>query len=325
MPEAKQEKTERKNRNNLWILIVSVAAVLVIVSLIGSASDRISELKMTAESCSVVMGDKDKARYAGTASFETSADETTLDQFTFVSYDENICKIKGTEVKNHMVYFEVTGVNPGMTTVYIETEDGVKSDEMRVSVSETDAYKFEYYVNRALTELTSYLGTLGYTATYLDNDTGEDITEKVDAMSWSEKHEYLVLSVESADDVKKEGTFRIDTKDHVARKDDQERLDKELEAKYPYITAFQDVEKYGQSLYPKGFKLHYVLGQQVAEAVDEHTWHLRASCTITQRDGSTVKKDCDAKISGNHDSYTIVSFHLEDPEKSSSIVDKVGS
>lgn len=301
-----------RSKSNLWILIASIIGVIIIVSLIGSASSRITNVKMTVDNATVTLGDPALNTYSGTASFETGSKSVELKQFKFVSEDPSIAKIEGTEVKNRMVYFTIKAVNPGMTTVYIETAQGEKSNEMRISVDETDSYKFQKYVNEPLYRLRTYVSNLGFTATYLDEDTGEDITDNFETMDWSDLKDWVVVSVEDANDSERTATFRVDTKENLARKANQDKLNKELEKKLPYISAFQEVEKYGARVYPHGFKLHYMLGQQVAEALNENTWHLRATCTITHADGTEDKKDCDAEVTGTQKNMKVISFQIED-------------
>lgn len=301
-----------KSKSNLWIIIVSVIGVILIVSLIGSASSRITNIKMTVDNATVTLGDPKLSSYTGTASFETGSKSVELKQFKFVSEDTSIATIEGTEVKNRMVYFTVKAVKPGMTTVYIETTQGEKSDEMRVSVGETDSYKFQKYINEPLYQLQSYVSELGFTATYLDEDTGKDLTEDFTTMAWSELKDWIVISVEDANDSAQTATFRVDTKENQERKANQKELNKELENKLPYISAFQAVEKYGEKQYPHGFKLHYMLGQQVAEALNENTWHLRATCTITYKSGKEDKKVCDARVTGTEKNIKVLSFQIED-------------
>lgn len=303
-----------KSKSNLWILVVSVLAVIFIISLLGSASSRITDIKMTADFATVTLGDDRLSSYSGTASFETGAKSVSLKQFKFVSKDPSIATVQGTEVKNHMVYFTVKAVKPGTTAVYLETTQGEKSNEMQITVDETDSYKFEKYEGEPLYELEAYVSQLGYTATYLDENTGQDMTDTIADMKWSELKEYVVVSVEDANDEEKTASFRVDTKENQARKANQDKLNKELEKKMPYIGAFQEVEKYGQKRYPHGFKLHYMLGQQVAEALNENTWHLRASCTITRANGTEEKKDCDAEVTGNAKNMKVISFVIKDAE-----------
>lgn len=301
-----------KSKSNLWILIVSVLAVILIISLIGSASTRITNIKMTVGTATVTLGDPALSSYSGTASFSTGAKSVSLKQFKFVSKDPSIAKIKGTQVQNRLVYFTVEAVKPGTTSVYLETTQGEKSDEMTVIVTETDSYKFQKYIGKPVYELEDYVSELGFQATYLDEDTGKDITDTFPDMKWSELKDWVLVSVEDANDKEKTASFRVDTKENQARKANQKELNQELEKKLPYISAFQEVEKYGKKRYPHGFTLHYMLGQQVAEAMDENTWHLRATCTITRANGLEEKKECDAKVTGNAKKMKVISFEISD-------------
>ena len=53
---SKEEKRIRGNRKNLWIILVSVIAVVLVVSMIGTASSRISNLEMTEDSAALILG-----------------------------------------------------------------------------------------------------------------------------------------------------------------------------------------------------------------------------------------------------------------------------
>ena len=298
-------------KKNLVILLVSIVVVGILVSMIGTASSRITNLKMTADSMELTLGEEDKQAVVGTASFQTGASKVDLKQFKFVSEDPSIARIKGKEIQNHMVYFEVEAVSPGMTTVYLETSQGEKSNEMRVNVTETDTYKFQRFEEGPLYRLQDYIKELGYTATYIDEESGRDITDLVAQMEWSELSRWVGVSVESASDTGKTAKFRIDTRANQENKSDQKEMNKALEKKFPYISAFKVVAAYGERNYP-GFKLHYLVGQQTVEAVNDHTWHLVASCTVTEN-GKKVRKICDSRVSGTASDPIILNFVIYEP------------
>ena len=306
---SKEEKRIRGNRKNLWIILVSVIAVVLVVSMIGTASSRISNLEMTEDSAALILGNDSAETWTGTASFQTGARSTSLKQFKFVSEDPSIASVRGMSVENKLVTFEVRAVSPGMTTVYIETNDGTKSNALRVSVSETDAYPFEKYIGKPVSQASAFASYSGYTKiTVLDDTDGKELDDTED---------YILVSISSANLDTKTVVFRADTQEHLQQKAHQKELNAALEKKLPYIRAFQAAEQYGKKKYPYGFELHYMMGQQAADALDENTWHLRATCTITNKAGKETKMDCDSTVTGTESSPKVLAFQIEKQKESS--------
>lgn len=131
---------------------------------------------------------------------------------------------------------------------------------------------------------------------------GADITKQIDDY----QEGYLVDRVRF-DDYDNEAQVTIMTEQDYAEKEQREALTEKLNP----IFAWPFVQEYGDSIYPYGFKLHYVLGKISEEMKDPDTWILTAECEVTNAFGATGSFVCSAEVTGTNERMELVSFVVE--------------
>ena len=109
---------------------------------------------------------------------------------------------------------------------------------------------------------------------------------------------------------KKTVTLKINTQDNIdadtKAKETEAALSSKLSAGYAWTAAAD----YGKAEYPYGFKLHYMAGQLAQEAVDEDTWYLKATCTVTNEYNATREMECEAKVTGTDSNPEVIEFDV---------------
>lgn len=76
--------------------------------------------------------------------------------------------------------------------------------------------------------------------------------------------------------------------------------------------AWETVKSYGEHTYPYGFKLHYILDNQIEDNLYGDTWHLVASCDIRNEYGKWAKGlTCNAVVTGSGEDWTVDSFVIQ--------------
>lgn len=74
--------------------------------------------------------------------------------------------------------------------------------------------------------------------------------------------------------------------------------------------AWQAVDRYGEQMYPYGFKLHYIAGK-LAEEKQGDRYFLKATCDVKNEFGTWAKGlDCEAYVSGSGTNWTVDSFNV---------------
>lgn len=73
--------------------------------------------------------------------------------------------------------------------------------------------------------------------------------------------------------------------------------------------AYRTISKYGEQVYPYGFKLHYLIGVQAERQMAENVWFFKIKCDVTNEYGATAKdQTCDATLQRDGDSWTVTDF-----------------
>lgn len=76
--------------------------------------------------------------------------------------------------------------------------------------------------------------------------------------------------------------------------------------------GWEAVKQYGEHAYPYGFKLHYILDNQVEDNLYGDTWHLVASCDIRNEYGKWARGlICNAVVTGSGEDWVVDSFSIE--------------
>ncbi len=234
-----------------------------------------------------------------------------IDEIEFVSNNPEIATIKLDKVVGTtFVYYDIVGISPGETTVYVQTKDGiVKSEELKVIVTGDNSYKkVEALDGASLSAAISLIQECEYTAKYLHVNTLEDFTSIVEAFDETELSKWVVVECKKTDKNNKTAEFTINTVENIEKDKAKAELKEKLETKLSYSNAVAAVEAYGKAMYPYGFKVHTIKGLLGSEALDENTWFLKYQVTITNAFNAEAKLVCEAKVTGTNDNPEIVDF-----------------
>ena len=106
------------------------------------------------------------------------------------------------------------------------------------------------------------------------------------------KDEEIALTCKSSSVIEQE-------EDYIAQKE-------ALEEKLSGASALTAVQHYGEDQYPYGFDLH-MLGTETV-AVDADTWHLTATCDVTNEYGIEAEMTCEALVTGTTEQPTVEDF-----------------
>ena len=154
------------------------------------------------------------------------------------------------------------------------------------------------YVGKSLVEFMEKVEELGYTATYWNQ--GTDYTEILEFYTKEDCESFVIGSLEE-NQVAKTVDVKLQLKSSIEQNEKEESLKKKLELG----SAWTAVKKYGEGLYGKTFKLHYIVGKIDESLDDENTWFLKAECTVNGQE-----KICEAKVTGTTANPEVVFFDI---------------
>lgn len=180
-----------------------------------------------------------------------------------------------------------------------ESEEKKAAEEAAKKQAEEEKKALESYTKKPVADFMVKVQELGYTAEYIDD--GVDFTEIIPDM----QSDYSVETAKVDTDKKTVSVELISNSVLQAR-----QMTENLEAKLPASNCWVAAENYGESQYPYGFELHYLMGKIAEEAKDENTWFLKAECTVTNMFGAEVNGTCEALVTGTKDSPKITSFNV---------------
>ncbi len=175
-------------------------------------------------------------------------------------------------------------------------EDEESADEQKADSEKSD---LESYVGKPLADLMGKISELGYTAEYYDD--GVDFTEFISDV----QADYSVDSVD-IDTENKTLTVEIVSNTTLQNRAVADALSEKLSTGAAWVAA----ENYGESQYPYGFELHYLMGKLAEEPYDENTWFLKAECTVTNEFGAEAEGTCEATVTGTEDAPQVTSFNV---------------
>lgn len=180
-----------------------------------------------------------------------------------------------------------------------ESEEKKAAEDAAKKQAEEEKKALESYTEKPVADFMAKVQELGYTAEYMDD--GVDFTEIIPDM----QADYSVDTTE-VDTEKKIVSVEL-----IANSVLQTRqITETLEAKLPASACWVAAENYGESQYPYGFELHYLMGKLAEEAYDENTWFLKATCTVTNMFGAEADGTCEVLVTGTKDSPQITSFNV---------------
>lgn len=246
---------------------------------------------------------------------------TTLDtlksEVKFVIADESIATVDeitfeaGSAENTMSTTCSFIPIADGTTTGHFENVDGsITSRDITITVSKMETVPLKALVGASLSDAISVVEKMSYTATYIHAQSGYDFTEEIKVFDNDQMAKYVITEVDKIDTDKKTVTLKINTQDNIDADTKAKKIEAALSSKLSAGYAWTAAADYGKAEYPYGFKLHYMAGQLAQEAVDEDTWYLKATCTVTNEYNATREMECEAKVTGTDSNPEVIEFNV---------------
>ena len=317
-----------------WVIVI-----IVIIAIVSGVKDSKEEAKINGNIVSFTLTDStfntysedditkgitlkpdtiDSSKAYAKARCKSDADVDTIkSEIKFVFDDDSIAQINEITVKKDDSSREAeidctfTPLADGSTKGHFENADGtIKSEDIRITVSNMIVTKLKELEGASLADAMSTVEENGYTATYKHEQSGYDFTEEIKAFDSDQIAKYVITEVNNVDAASKKVYFTINTQENIDKNNKAKEMEETLSSKLESSYAWQAASDYGKNEYPFGFKLHYIKGKLAQEAVDENTWYLKATCTVTNGYNASMEMECEAKVTGTNDSPEIVEFNV---------------
>lgn len=238
-------------------------------------------------------------------------------EIKFIFNDDSIAQVNEITVKKDDSSREAeidctfTPLADGSTKGHFENADGtIKSEDIRITVSNMVVTKLKELEGASLADAMSTVEENGYTATYKHEQSGYDFTEEIKAFDSDQIAKYVITEVNNIDASSKKVYFTINTQENIDKNNKAKEMEETLSSKLESSYAWQAASNYGKNEYPFGFKLHYIKGKLAQEAVDENTWYLKATCTVTNGYNASMEMECEAKVTGTNDNPEVIEFNV---------------
>lgn len=318
-----------------WFWLIIIVIIIAIISSVTSGnkkSDSITKLSIISslglQGISLDLNtDETQNQYAYV--LVDCDGEFDINNITFVSRDTNIATVTyqsyteynrdnpNYEYSNSAYDYEISinieGKSAGDTTILAQTTDGnIQSDSLSVNVTgDSNFRKLESLSGSSLADAINLIAECGYAATYKHADSMLDYTEEISVLSDDEKaNKWIIVECENIDTDSKTIELTINTKENIAENEAQEAMVEKLNAKLGAAYAWQAVKAYGETEYPYGFDLHYIMGVLAEQAVDENTWFLKATVTVTNMYNAKQELTCEANVTGTDDNPEVIDFKV---------------
>lgn len=255
--------------------------------------------------------------YAKTRCKSDADVDTIKSEIKFVFDDDSIAQVNEITIEKDDSSSDAetsctfTPLADGSTKGHFENADGtIKSEDITITVSNMVVTKLKELEGASLANAMSTVEENGYTATYKHEQSGYDFTEEIKAFDSDQIAKYVITEVNNVDAASKKVYFTVNTQENIDKNNEAKEMEEKLSSKLESSYAWQAASDYGKNEYPFGFKLHYIKGKLAQEAVDENTWYLKATCTVTNGYNASMEMECEAKVTGTNDSPEIVEFNV---------------
>ncbi|MCL1796790.1 MAG: zinc ribbon domain-containing protein [Eggerthellaceae bacterium] len=193
-----------------------------------------------------------------------------------------------------------------------EEQKAKEEEEQRTQAAEMES-KLNSLKGQSFAVAYNDLTALGYAVTFIHSTSKMDFTQEVQLDIANPDSEFytpwVIVDYESLDTTVKTVALLINTQENLDNEAAANAMQQALTEKLDVYYAWAAAESYGKSLYPYGFKLHYIVGKLAETPEDENTWFLKATCDVTNAYGAKMKNVvCEAKVTGTSDNPEIVYF-----------------
>lgn len=191
----------------------------------------------------------------------------------------------------------------------IERRNAASSDtqeEQKDQPAKSDETEIKALVGKTVAEAEAEASSLGYTVTYLAENTGFDMT--ADIRTLGVEGDWTVTKVGKIDTSSKTATLYVISTEAAEADREAESIRDALTEKFSPSYAWGAVEMYGLSQYPYGFKRKSMLAE---EPHDENTWFLKGTCEIKNEYGTKMKNlTFEALVTGTSDDPQVIEFYV---------------
>ena len=150
----------------------------------------------------------------------------------------------------------------------------------------------------------------GYTVTYFYEPSFADFTDMVSLYDEDELKKWAVIKIRDIDQDDKTIEAIINSYEDIAINEERKEKEQKLEETLSSSSALTAIKKYGENLYPYGFKLHSNLGLIELSVWDDDTWFIKCEATITNEFGTKSDTVCEGKVSGTSDNPKVKDFYV---------------
>lgn len=186
-------------------------------------------------------------------------------------------------------------------------EDNTEKDlkEKEYEKIDSNAEKLNAMTGQSLYDGITAANEYGFSVECKSENNGQDLTDYINESDDNEKKSYEITDVLAVGG-SKSVTFT------VANELDKEEISikETLSSKIDNGHAWIAMKEYGESQYPNGFDLDSITGRISEDALDENTWFLKATCTVTGSDGTSEEFTCEANVSGTNEIPEVTNFSV---------------
>lgn len=317
-----------------WVIVI-----IVIIAIISGIKDSKKEAKINGNIVSFTLTDStfntypednivkevnstpdtiDSSKAYAKTRCKSGADvDTVKSEIKFIFNDDSIAQVneitvkKDDSSKDAETSCTFTPLADGITKGHFENADGtIKSEDITITVSNMVVTTLKELEGTSLANAMSTVKENGYTASYKHEQSGYDFTEEVKAFDSDQIAKYVITKVNNIDAASKKVSFTINTQENIDENNKAKEMEETLSSKLSATYAWTAAAEYGKNEYPYGFKLHYIKGKLAEKAVDENTWFLKATCTVTNGYNASMEMECEAKVTGTNDNPEIIEFNV---------------
>ncbi|MDD3404077.1 MAG: PASTA domain-containing protein [Hespellia sp.] len=289
-------------------LIIVISITILIIAVIAGLLLYISSLSTTVPSIINMTADnaKNKLNDAGFTNISFVADKSGDSSF-MLDYSNWTVIAQTPSVNSSIKKSDEITVTCKKTTEIQRDADKKDQAKLNTQINEIKS-QLDTLVSSSVENAMSKVSELGFTATYLHEQSGLDFTEEISGYDEEQLNGWIVTEVSDFDFDNKTVIITINTSENIDDKQDNEASINELDSKLDSAHAWQAVETYGKSQYPHGFKLHYITDAQTTQPSDENTWFLKSSATVTNAYNAKEELTCEAHVSGTTDNPQVIDF-----------------
>ena len=208
-------------------------------------------------------------------------------------------------MKKKLIAFMLVGVMALSITACGSPKRREEKDAKKQEYEEIDsnAEKLNSMTGQNLYDGVNAANDYGFSVKCISANSGKDMTDYINESDDNEVKSYSITDVLAVGGGKSV-TFTIANEMDMAEIKLRETLSSKIDNGHAWIA----LKNYGKSQFPNGFDLHEITGRISEDVLDENTWFLKATCTVTGSNGASEEFTCEANISGTNNNPEVSNF-----------------